>query len=102
MLLSAREIPFAQAEDPSYLTSCSLDFFTASAMLDPLLNLYFWSKRHFSSADKNKNTLFLVEAAPISPIRQTLPLKAPKPPPISIPNSLRSCFRTVLSSTPAG
>ena len=38
----------------------------------------------------------------LAEIRQTRPETGPSPPPISIPNSFNSCFRTPTSSTPEG
>ena len=39
---------------------------------------------------------------PIRPMRQALPLKGPRPAPISIPNSSSSRRRTLASSAPSG
>ena len=51
---------------------------------------------------EDKVTFARRELWPIRPIRQALPLNGPRPPPISMPQSLSSRFRTVRSSIPSG
>ena len=51
---------------------------------------------------KSSRTLLAREACPIRPMRQTLPLKSPSPPPISMPKRASRPPRTWASSIPCG
>ena len=68
----------------------------------PRLHLIPWLVKHCSSAARNNSTTSGRLLCPIKPMRHALPLKSPRPPPISMPNSLSKRLRTARSSTPAG
>src|ERR1051326_4126474 len=53
----------------------------------------------YSRALRTRSTLLREDDSPINPIRHALPLKSPRPPPISMLNSLSNRERTVASGT---